>query len=926
MKCRKIIFLSEYPDLLKEWDYELNDIDPSSLSYGSSRKVHWICKNGHRWVDSVNHRTLDNRKCPYCNNSKVMPGFNDFESQSPHLLKEWDYQNNIVKPSEIYYKSTKKVSWICEKCGQHFNMSPGDRARGQNCPYCARKKVAKGVNDLETLFPNLAKEWDYEKNRNLLPSDVSAHSDKKVYWLCSHGHSWLAAINTRTQKNISGGCPICSNKRIVAGVNDLATTNPDILKYWDFDKNIINPTEISSGSNKTVFWKCGNGHSFKTKVYLFANSKEKNNCPICRNFKVVSGVNDLATTNPELLSEWDFEKNIVKPEQVHAGSHKKVWWKCSIGHSWEAEICTRAKKGHKCPICSNQKVKPGFNDVGTLYPEIKRYWDYEKNPTKPEDYPGLHSNKKIWFKCEKGHSWNTQIADFTRGTRCPYCSNRKVIRGFNDLFTIAPFLEKEWDFDKNKIDPYNISYGSKKKAWWKCKKGHSWLAVINTRIRGNGCPECAKETQSSLPEKAVYYYVKQVFSDAIENPILEEINKRELDIYIPSLRIGIEYDGVNWHKSIKRDLEKDSLCANASITLIRLREKGCPKYISKSIKINCDRIHSNVLLMEKPINEIFSEIAKITGKSHKISVDVKKDLTFINELYVTYQKENSLAKLSPEIAKEWNYEKNGRLRPEMFANSSNQKVWWKCRYGHEWQAVIGSRTGLHHHNGCPICSGHVVLPGFNDLKSQFPEIAKEWDYEKNGDLKPDKITAFNTKKVGWICSNGHHYDASIRTRTKLNSGCPVCLGLKADKGKNDLQTLFPEIAKEWDYKKNGNLKPSDIKPGSEKKVWWTCPQGHSYQTIPRIRTQKHTGCPYCANLKILKGYNDLESKYPELMKDWDYDKNNKLPSEISCGTNYKAFWNCHVCGFEWQANVSSRTILKTGCPECYRRRMKKNKN
>ena len=111
--------------------------------------------------------------------------------------------------------------------------------------------------------------------------------------------------------------------------------------------------------------------------------------------------------------------------------------------------------------------------------------------------------------------------------------------------------------------------------------------------------------------------------------------------------------------------------------------------------------------------------------------------------------------------------------------------------------------------------------------------------------------------------------------------------------------------------------------GTGEKAWWICPKGHSYLTIPRIRTQKNTGCPYCSNVKILKGFNDLESQYPELMKDWDYEKNEKLPSEISYGTQYRAFWKCHICGFEWRASVVSRTSLKTGCPECYRQRVKK---
>lgn len=717
-------------------------------------------------------------------------------------------------------------------------------------------------------------------------------------------------------------------KKIVEGVNDLFTTNPELKDRWDFNKNVIKPNEVSAGSNRKVFWICEHGHSFDTEVYRVAKSTIGFSCPVCKNHRIIIGVNDLATTNPELLAEWDFEKNTIKPREVHAGSHIKAWWKCKAhGHSWVAEIYTRAKVGLGCPICSNQKVLKGYNDLATLYPEIKKYWDYEKNEITPEEIPGIQSNKRAWFKCEEGHSWKTGIKDFTRGTRCPVCCNKVIITGVNDLFTKYPNLEKEWDFSKNTRDPYKTSAGSKEKAWWKCEKGHSWYAVINTRTRGNGCPECAKETQSSLPEKAIYYYVRQIFKDARENELLKELKGRELDIYIPSYKIAIEYDGVNWHKNIKRDLEKDSLCKQAGIKLIRIRERGCLDYNSESIKIVCPRVHSNILLLEETLNNLFCILEDLTHIKASIVIDLKNDSSKINELFVTYQKENSLAKLSPDIASEWNYQKNGNLTPEMFSNSSNVKVWWKCKLGHEWQAIIGSRTGVHHHNGCPICSGHKVLPGFNDLASQYPNIAREWDYKKNGDLKPDQITALNNKKAWWLCSKGHSYESVVRSRTKMGSGCPVCSGLKPEKGVNDFETLYPDLAKEWDYKKNGDLKPSDFLPGSEKVVWWICPKGHSYDTQIAIRAKYKCKCPVCNNKRVVPGLNDLETLHPELAKEWNYEKNGSLlPKDVGGGggSHKKVWWICEH-NHEWEATLASRIRLHTGCPTCAIERNKKRK-
>ena len=125
---------------------------------------------------------------------------------------------------------------------------------------------------------------------------------------------------------------------------------------------------------------------------------------------------------------------------------------------------------------------------------------------------------------------------------------------------------------------------------------------------------------------------------------------------------------------------------------------------------------------------------------------------------------------NPEIAKEWNYEKNGNLKPEHFAANSHKKVWWKCSKGHEWQATIKDRNNG---NGCPYCSSKIVLKGFNDLQTVNPALAKEWNYERNNGLSPADVMPNSDKKVWWICSKGHEWQALIGNRHKGN-GCPQC--------------------------------------------------------------------------------------------------------------------------------------------------------
>ena len=205
---------------------------------------------------------------------------------------------------------------------------------------------------------------------------------------------------------------------------------------------------------------------------------------------------------------------------------------------------------------------------------------------------------------------------------------------------------------------------------------------------------------------------------------------------------------------------------------------------------------------------------------------------------------NDLATVLPELAAQWHPTKNGDLTPDKVFPGTKQKVWWVCEKGHEWQAQINSRKqGC----GCPVCAGRSVLPGENDLGSQFPEIAAQWHPEKNGERAPQNVSAFSNHKAWWICELGHEYETVIAERTDKSKGCPYCAGRRVLPGFNDLATLSPEIAEQWHPELNGDLTPEMVTPGSNKKVWWRCEDGHVWQAYIYSRTGKRThGCPTCA--------------------------------------------------------------------------------
>ncbi len=112
-------------------------------------------------------------------------------------------------------------------------------------------------------------------------------------------------------------------------------------------------------------------------------------------------------------------------------------------------------------------------------------------------------------------------------------------------------------------------------------------------------------------------------------------------------------------------------------------------------------------------------------------------------------------------------------------NACNKKVAWICSRGHKYFASVNSRTSKG--NGCPYCSGHRVLKGFNDLASSDPNLASQWDKDKNGELTPEMVSKGSNKKIWWRCENGHSWDATVNSRKSIND-CPIC----RKKGKNKL--------------------------------------------------------------------------------------------------------------------------------------------
>ena len=589
--------------------------------------------------------------------------------------------------------------------------------------------------------PDLANEWNYEKNGDLKPEDVSRGSKQKVWWKLPYDvpddypvehlrgkhfeFEWEARINDRISHNSE--CPFLTGNDVYSGFNDLATVNPVLAKEWHPTKNgDLKPTQVTAGSTISVWWFLNynvpmdypieslRGKPFNFEWMSSINSRNQGRkCPFLTGNKILKGFNDLATVHPELAKEWHPTKNgDLKPENVHMCSHQKVWW----------------------------------------------YLPYDV----PMDYP-IESLRGKHFNFE----WCVRVNDRVNyNTGCPFLTGKNVLSGFNDLATVNPKLAKEWHPTKNgKLTPCDIRSNSNQKVWWlssydvpmdypiKSLRGKhfnfEWQASPNKRQNGNDCP--------FLSGQAIW----QGFNDlATVSPELAK----------------------EWHPIKNGDLKPTQITANSDKKVWWLLPYDVP--------------------MDYPIKHLRGKHFDFEWQA-RIPDRVFKNATcpYLSYHPMLWKGFNDLQTVNPKLAKEWHPTKNGDLTPEDVTCGLNKQIWWLLPYDvptdypvkdlrgkhfdFEWQASINHRNrGI----GCPFVNNRAVWRDFNDLSTVNPNLAKEWHPTKNSKLTPHDVVAGSWEKVWWYLpyddpKTGKHFNfewqAVILNRNR-GSGCPYLTTYKGE--------------------------------------------------------------------------------------------------------------------------------------------------
>jgi hypothetical protein len=414
---------STHPEIASEWSSKLNgNLKASEVVAGSEKLVWWVCPVGHNYQSTVVSRCKA-KNCPICNGRRLSEGVNDLQTTHPELAAQWHpSKNGTLTPNSFTAINSDLVWWKCPK-GHEYQLQIKRRVKAKSCSVCSNTRLVQGINDFESRFPEIATSWILEMNGGKSPSSISAMSKAKYWWRCERNpiHEYKASVQDRV---FGSGCAVCSGRQVMQGVNDLATLRPDLLRYWDHNKNIIKPTEISIGSGKKVWWKCELGH----EMFLAPAQKTSKgvDCAVCAGKKVLKGYNDLQTTHPEVAKRWHPNLNeSLMPDEVVSGSNKKVWWVCESDarHIFQSPIYVQSNhSGNGCPICVGKLVVAGLNDLSTLAPDLISEWNEAKNEGLSPSFISFGSDKKVWWVCSEGHEWRSSVKNRTKNlSGCPRC-------------------------------------------------------------------------------------------------------------------------------------------------------------------------------------------------------------------------------------------------------------------------------------------------------------------------------------------------------------------------------------------------------------------------------------------------------------------------------------------------------------------------
>lgn len=706
-------YLTSFPSLCAQWDYDKNHpLVPESFTHKSGKKVWWTCPvdSRHSFDATICNRVIG-RGCPYCSGKKVHET-NCLATVNPELAKEWHKtKNGSSTPNDITSGSNRKAWWCCTKSSDHvWEAVVHSRAlNGRGCPYCSGHRVSADKN-LVVNFPEIAKEWDYEKNDGLRPEEVAPYSGKGVWWICpkNKNHSYQARVGHRTDKKKSG-CPYCVGVK-VNHTNSLETLFPKIAKQWHPHKNgNLTPADVSIGSDTKVWWQCerSTDHVWLTSV---GDRTRGTNCPKCapqtslNEIRIFTEIETLFPSARQGLKIYGWDADIfIKELNLVIEYDGSYWHSSDKKRESDHQKNLTFSQNHVVLFRIREEPLPKMSDFDLILPD---------RPVSKNNLNEIVNTIVELCSLEDNRFDDYQLMENFAGDQ-RYKEIVYYLPGpapEQSLATLRPEIAADFHPTKNApLTPWHFFPGGGQKVWWLCPKdnSHEWQTTPNSRTYGGyGCPICSGMRASSTNNLAVLY-----------PELIQEWHPEKNKMYDPyNIKPGSSYK-VWWRCNSNRKHEWQAR--------ISARAKGKQKCPICNPFFRSDDNNFAVKFPELALDWHPSKNGKLTPSqltpmSHEKVWWLCKDnndhdwkATVASRAGLgtgcpicnggLCEKNESLLKLAPQIALEWHPQKNVDLPVDRVKPTSARSVWWLCKNnnGHVWKEVIAKRV---RGSGCRICA------------------------------------------------------------------------------------------------------------------------------------------------------------------------------------------------------------------------------
>ena len=896
---------TEVPIAKEMWDYSKEEnikYDPTKLFATSNHKVYFICKKGH----SELRRILDFKNSPECPTCKKY-----YIYQDEQLLTFWNENRNAkdgIDPYKITLANKDNIHLSCPNCQYRWQWRTTLWSERRYCPHCgfdgSEGSAEKNRDMVQELFhiqtladvnPIAARTWDKEANGDIIPEEVKAKANTLYSFICTaKGHHYKNRLDYMYDKkgNPREACPQCSEeqkmekksaarsairillpsmvrqrtsqiveKQPSSKFNVSVASNPYLMKFWDKERNTVDPTMVSTFDSREAFWRCKTCNYGWIQTIQNRNTAKRGKCPCHEMQRVTSDdvypgyFHSFGELNPRIAPFFNDElNNGITPYKVARLSTQPVYLNCPTNPNHPPFLIVvnaiPSNPPFGCPICTQQA-----SDLYNLMIQVPisvDMWDSSNELNLADARTYMSESAK--FVCEKGHHFSRAIRTFVKDQSCPFCMLDSVAK--------HPEMMRFWDVSKNiKQNPNLLSVHASEHANWLCQKcGYSWNTEINTRFISRGTCPCCEE--------------KVVFQSGV-NDLLSLLPQAALDI-----------------------LPEDN--PNLNLSSIPIRN-------DVFINWDCHMCHY------KWVTSSNGRTAKDSNKNYRlrtcpVCAGVRRTANYYIEHY-------------PEVFADYNEEENGKPFSAIDDTEIKDLFWWNCRnedcletYQATIQQKISTRNSFS--KGCLYCAGKKVLRE-KSFAALHPDMIEE--YDSRNLLDPFEVTEHSTRTVSWVCRNNpeHTWQANFYERASGYKRCPVCD--PHPKYKVMLYEMYPEFEKYYSKENRRSFKSYALQ--SNEKPLWTCDNGHTYpNSIYRISQRGFFYCPLCEGSIVVAEINSVTAKRKDIVDQWSC-KNDFLPEEVYYNTTSPVLWECTTCSGTYAFPVSDKREGNVSCPYCNGRRV-----